>query len=141
MRTARSINKLGTRRRLGCHVFCITNYRGSHSVWLKRHMPQTLTSLVAPLCYPFTAALFLKDTLALRAIKGDLRELVIECRTAFDQRFEQFWEDLRTENSNVLLAVRSQEVLQWHFSDALLQNPYGSGRLPVTPACWHTPSF
>jgi hypothetical protein len=102
------------------HVFWITNYRDTLSIYLKRYMPHRLSSLVASLCYPFAAAaIFLKDALAMPALKRGLRELAIECCTAFDERFDEFWEDLRKENPDVLLAVRNRESLEWHFAHAL----------------------
>jgi hypothetical protein len=101
------------------NVFWITNYHGSLSIWLKRKM--RMWPLVQPLCYPLTAALFLKDTLARLALRALPSGLVVECCTAFDDRFDEFWEDLRRENPDLLLGARTREVLQWHFAYALLQ--------------------
>jgi hypothetical protein len=41
---------------------------------------------------------------------------------SFDDRFEPFWADLRDKKSNLLLAVRNREALEWHFKFALQQN-------------------
>ena len=46
----------------------------------------------------------------------------VEYQKSFDQRFELFWQELRREQPGTLLAVRSQEVLQWHFKYALAKN-------------------
>ena len=103
------------------NVFWITNYHGSLSIWLKRQMPKGIWRLVEPLSYALTPALFLKDMLARTALRRLSSGLAVECCTAFDDRFDNFWEDLRKENADLLLAVRSREVLQWHFAYALLQ--------------------
>jgi hypothetical protein len=42
--------------------------------------------------------------------------------TGFDHRFDIFWEALRDRNPHLLLAVRSRDVLEWHFRYALLKN-------------------
>jgi hypothetical protein len=104
------------------NVFWITNYHGSLSIWLKRKMPKKVGPLVGPLCYPLTAALFLKDALARSALQRIRSGFVVEYCTAFDERFDEFWEDLRREYPDLMLAVRTREVLQWHFAYALLQN-------------------
>jgi hypothetical protein len=104
------------------NVFWITNYRGSFSIWLKRKMPKTMWPLVEPLSYPLAAALFIKSTLDRLALRRFRSGLAVECCSAFDNRFDEFWEDLRRENPDLLLAVRTREVLQWHFAHALLQN-------------------
>jgi hypothetical protein len=41
---------------------------------------------------------------------------------SFDERFDQFWEELKRTYPNRLLATRSREVLQWHFKYALAAN-------------------
>ena len=38
----------------------------------------------------------------------------------FDDRFDTFWEDLKKKNRHSLLAVRTREVLGWHFKHELL---------------------
>ena len=76
--------------------------------------------LSKPLSYPLSAAAFLKDHL----LKKSLRESGVEvqaCRD-FDDRFDSFWEDQKRNNRHLLLAVRTREVLEWHFKHALLDN-------------------
>ena len=46
---------------------------------------------------------------------------VIPC-ARFDDRFDAFWKALQKKKSDLLLAVRTREVLEWHFKFALLQN-------------------
>lgn len=48
--------------------------------------------------------------------------LDLEFQTGFDDRFDEFWEELKNENPDLLLAVRTREVLEWHFAYAILQN-------------------
>jgi hypothetical protein len=40
----------------------------------------------------------------------------------FDDRFDDFWGALKSNYPRLLLAVRSREVLEWHFKYALLKN-------------------
>jgi hypothetical protein len=103
------------------NVFWITNYPGSLSIWLKRKMPKRMRPLTESLSYLSAAALFLKDTPARLRLLKHQNGSAVECCTAFDDRFDEFWEDLRTENPDLLLAVRTREVLQWHFPYALMQ--------------------
>jgi len=50
--------------------------------------------------------------------------------TAFDGRFDQFWAELESQNSRVLLATRDRQTLQWHFKYALEQD-----RIWILTAC------
>ena len=76
--------------------------------------------LSKPLSYPLSAAAFLKDHLT----KTSLRESDVEVKpcTDFDDRFDSFWEDVKRNSRHLLLAVRTREVLEWHFKHALLRN-------------------
>jgi len=76
--------------------------------------------LSKPLSYPLSAAAFLKDHLA----KTSLRESDVQVQVCpdFDDRFDSFWEELKRKNRHLLLAVRTREVLDWHFKPALLGN-------------------
>jgi len=76
--------------------------------------------LSKPLSYPLSAAAFLKDHLT----KTSLRESDVEVKpcTDFDDRFDSFWEDVKRNSRHLLLAVRTREVLEWHFKHALLCN-------------------
>jgi hypothetical protein len=76
--------------------------------------------LSKPLSYPLSAAAFLKDHLA----KTSLRESDVEVQACpdFDDRFDSFWEELKRNNRHLLLAVRTREVLGWHFKHELLGN-------------------
>jgi len=72
------------------------------------------------LSYPLSAAAFLKD----RLTKTSVRESDVQVKTctSFDDRFDSFWEDVKRNNRHLLLAVRTREVLEWHFKHALLRN-------------------
>jgi hypothetical protein len=76
--------------------------------------------LFKPLSYPLSAAAFLKDDL----LKKSLREGDVEVQACsdFDDRFDSFWEDQKRNNRHLLLAVRTREVLEWHFKHALFEN-------------------
>ena len=44
----------------------------------------------------------------------------VECYTAFDERFDLFWEKMKNLHNCKLLCVRSSQHLNWHFKYALL---------------------
>jgi hypothetical protein len=103
-------------------VFWITNYPGALSFWLRRRMPKRMSALIPPLSYPLAAALFLKERLTKPALPALQQEFTVEYCQRFDDRFDKFWEDLRKENPDLLLAVRNRKTLEWHFTYALLQH-------------------
>ena len=76
--------------------------------------------LCNPLSYPLSVVAFLIDRLG----KTALRESDVEVKacSGFDERFDAFWEDLKSNNPRVLLAVRTRETLEWHFKSALLRD-------------------
>jgi hypothetical protein len=76
--------------------------------------------LVKPLSYPLAGAFFLKDQFKRSAVReGDVE---ISCCLHFDDRFDRFWMELKAKNPQLLLAVRTREVLEWHFKYALSDN-------------------
>jgi len=98
-------------------AFWITNYHGFFANWLAmKEVP-----LANPLSYVLGAGLFLKDTLSGRQLR---REHTVDLRqcTCIDSRFEEFWQALRKANSTLLMGVRNQQALEWHFGYALRQN-------------------
>jgi hypothetical protein len=98
-------------------LFWITDYVGFTASFLRRSgrkLPEALS-------YPLSAGLFLRDRLRRSALHGHTQGKVNPC-PAFDDRFDAFWTVLRKQKSNLLLAVRSREALEWHFKFALLQN-------------------
>jgi hypothetical protein len=97
-------------------AFWITNYQG----FVERLLATKAHGLAKPLSYPFSAAAFLKDRLTTKGLRaGDVE---VKFVAAFDDRFDDFWTDLKRINPHVLLAVRTREVLEWHFKYALLDN-------------------
>jgi hypothetical protein len=113
-------------------AFWITNYRGALSSWLKRRMPKSMLAVAQTVSYPLAAALFLKERLARPNLPTGPHGFTVDYCQRFDHRFDEFWEDLRNENPDLLLAVRNRKTLEWHFAYALLQN-----RLWVLTASQH----
>lgn len=97
-------------------AFWITGYRGFARCILQAapiHLPQVLAN-------PLAAVLYARDTLLGRLTNGDLGCEIKLC-SGFDSRFDDFWESLKRENVNRLLAVRTRETLEWHFRCSLNQ--------------------
>ena len=95
--------------------FWITNYRGfSESVLRMKSIP-----LSWALSYPAAAGLFLRDKITGPGMTADRSNSRIEPCGQFDSRFDDFWAELKHQNHNVLLAVRSRETLDWHFQYSL----------------------
>lgn len=94
----------------------ITNYRGFVEGWTRRR------NWAAPklLAYPISVALWGKDRLFHRRFPPQRTK--IECCTAFDERFDRLWQRVRSDNPDRLLAVRSGEMLRWHFQYAKDEN-------------------
>lgn len=97
-------------------AFVITNFRGFAEGALRlRKVPAAkfMSVLVAPF-------LFLLDKLKSGQVpltaQPDLRP-----SDGFDQRFDAFWLELKTNRPNVLLGDRSMVALNWHFGPALVR--------------------
>jgi hypothetical protein len=97
-------------------AFWITGHRGFVESFLTlKNYP-----LAKPLSYPLSAAVFLKDLLARKAWgAGDVE---VKACPAFDERFDDFWAELKTRSPHLLLAVRTREVLEWHYKSLLSSN-------------------
>jgi hypothetical protein len=99
-------------------LFWITSYQGFTESVLRKKRSVTTKAL----SYPLSPFVFLRDRLMRRRFQGkDSGMSVIPC-AGFDDRFDAFWAALRKKKSNLLLAVRTQEVLEWHFKSALAQD-------------------
>ena len=97
-------------------AYWITSYQG----FVKRILGRKTHGLAKPLSYPFSTAAFLKDRLTTKRLRaGDVE---VKSVAGFDDRFDDFWTDLKRMNPRVLLAVRTREVLEWRFKYALLEN-------------------
>ena len=95
-------------------AFWITNYRG----FLQSFLLSKGYSVAKPLCRPLSAALFLKDLFSRKDLRGS--DVEVKTCSGFDERFEDFWGELKSGKSHLLLAVRTREMLEWHYKYALL---------------------
>lgn len=108
-------------------AFWITHRQG----FLASLLSQKNIPCARPLSYPLAAAAYLKDAFSTTAPRaGDFE--VQPCKN-FDDRFDDFWEALKSRNPHLLLAVRSREVLAWHFKYALLSNRLWIGAVADGP--------
>jgi len=97
-------------------VFWITGYRGMIEAWLKmRRVP-----FRKALSYGGATALFLRDKIKQKP-SPRTRAIQFEVCHTFDDRFENFWHELKARDHKLLLAVRSREALQWHFKYAFAE--------------------
>lgn len=96
-------------------AFWITGHRG----FVESFLTLRKYSLATPLSYPLSAAVFLKDRLAGRA--WGARDVEVKACPGFDERFDEFWVELKR-RSPLLLAVRTREVLEWHYKSLLASN-------------------
>jgi hypothetical protein len=79
---------------------------------LQRHWP-----LAGPLSYALSAPVSFIDRLRSATLsEGDVE---VSACSGFDERFDDFWTDVRTIHAHRLLAVRTREMLQWHYRYAL----------------------
>jgi hypothetical protein len=97
-------------------AFWITNYRG----FSRSALTSKSVAFAPAISYPLSAALLCRDKFKFaNRITGS--PIQIELCSGFDNRFDEFWEELRRQNQKVLLGVRTRETLTWHFRDALIQ--------------------
>jgi len=99
-------------------AFWITNYRGFTASVLEKS--GFLGSQV--LSYPVSAGLFFRDELTGRGGRVGSSDIEARFCNSFDERFDVFWTRMRPSASGRLLAVRSRELLSWHFRTALVKN-------------------
>ena len=97
-------------------AFWITSYQE----FVKRILDKRTHGLAKPLSYPLSVAAFLKDQLTSKGLR--LRDVEVKSVVAFDDRFDDFWTDLKRMNPRLLLAVRTREVLEWRFKCALRES-------------------
>jgi hypothetical protein len=110
-------------------AFWITSYRGLLQILYNRYGARRHTAAAAddgaprspnPLNYRLSLLAFFTDRLANEISRT--RDVEVQFCPEFDDRFDIFWEDLRKNNPRRLLAVRTREVLEWHFRYALKKN-------------------
>jgi hypothetical protein len=98
------------------YAFWIPNYQD----FLRRFLTRKNYPLAKPLSYPLSAAVFFRDWITKKPLSsGDVE---VEVCPTFDERFDDFWADLRKCSQHLLLAVRTREVLEWHYKYALSDN-------------------
>jgi len=97
-------------------VYWITDYRGfAASALAMKNLPRIAS-------YPAALAMGIRESLRGNPFRAEGRQSqLIEC-TTFDERFDDFWNDLKRAYPHRLLADRSREVLLWHFKYPLLQD-------------------
>jgi hypothetical protein len=98
--------------------FWITNYKG----FLASVLTRKNLALLKPVIYPLSIGLQVEEVLSRRAIRPGEDGIEIRTCNTFDERFERFWHQLRCSLSNLLLATRSREVLEWHFQNEIAKN-------------------
>ena len=97
-------------------AFWVTNYRAFFAAVAR----PVVRGAAGPLSYALSAAAYLRDRLRATALReGDVE---VQACTAFDDRFDDFWDSLKERFPRLLLAVRTRETLEWHFKYALLKN-------------------
>jgi hypothetical protein len=99
-------------------IFWITNHQGFAESFLSRKGWR----FAKLLSYPLSVGLQLKKTLSDQAIRARRNGVEIVACKFFDDRFDRFWQQLKSERAHILLATRSREVLDWHFGRALADN-------------------
>jgi hypothetical protein len=96
-------------------IFWITHARGfTDSFFAKKGW-----DFAKPLSYPVSLGLSLRDRVSgsgFRQASSDPELVPLE---NFDERFDDFWAELKKKKAGVLLGVRSRETLDWHFRFAL----------------------
>jgi len=107
-------------------AFWLTSYSQTVRRYLAAKTPRLVSALVSSLLY---LPLLVKDMISARPRRFKTGGELDWC-TGFDGRFDQFWAELERQNSQVLLATRDQQTLQWHFKYALEQN-----RIWILTAC------
>ena len=96
-------------------AFWITNYHGfAASVMSMRSI--RFDRAAGFLC---AAAFFLWDTFRTFGRRDVRRMQAIEEQSEFDTRFDGFWEELKRQRHDTLLAVRTRSTLEWHFRESL----------------------
>lgn len=97
-------------------AYWITGHRGfAESVLRLKGAP-----MPALAGYPAGTVLYLKDVVAGKRLPGASSGTRVELAPGFDDRFDAFWEKLKSTNT-VLLGVRTRAVLDWHFGGAPAQ--------------------
>jgi hypothetical protein len=96
-------------------AFWITNYCG----FMRMTLSTKAVPLATGLSYPLGAALAFRDGFRIDRQPFSTFTPEIEVCSTFDTRFDDFWEELKRQRGDVLLAERTRETFLWHFRDKL----------------------
>ncbi len=99
----------------GRSVFSITNRQGFLAAWLA----EKAIPMAKPLSFGLAGALAIKQAFSFRALPRNGAGHSFQLCKNIDSRFDVFWDCLRKTNPHLLRAVRTREVLEWHFKYAL----------------------
>lgn len=99
-------------------LFWITHYPGFVESFLRKKG----IAMAGTLSHPFSAGLYLYDRLQGSYPRSSSIIPTVRRLSAFDERFDVFWESLRNTKRNILLAIRSREALDWHFKIPLARH-------------------
>jgi hypothetical protein len=97
-------------------LFWITNYPGFAGSFLRRKG----VSAAKVLGYPVGSGIQFLDLINRSGLR--MGDVPIQCLAAFDDRFDEFWDALRSKKPHVVLAVRNRKTLSWHFDFNLHRN-------------------
>jgi hypothetical protein len=95
----------------------ITDYPGFAAGWMKRKgWPWAW-----PLNHLLGSAMFFREKVD-RSLAEHPQPMEVTSCSGFDEGFDVFWQELKSQNPDKLLALRDRESLTWHFKRALLGN-------------------
>jgi hypothetical protein len=109
--------------------FWVTGYRG----FARKALQRMRIPFSGILSMPAAACLWLKDALRGNRLAASTHAtasgIVVEAVSEFDARFDEFWHELVSQNTDKLLALRDSKTLTWHYAI-----PQRKGRLWVYTA-------
>jgi hypothetical protein len=107
-------------------LFWIADYPGFTESFLRKKA----RAMARVLSYPLSVGVFLRDQLKGSHVRGHSKSIEVLSLNSFDDRFNAFWEALRKKKHTILLGVRTEQALTWHFGPAVAQKAawiYGIG--------------
>ena len=96
----------------------VTSYAQTVRRYLETKAPALVSALAGPLLH---LPLLVKDNISARPRRFKTGCELRWC-SGFDERFDQFWVELESQNPRVLLATRDRQTLEWHFKYGLEQD-------------------
>ncbi len=110
-------------------AFWVTNHRRSFEAYVATKAPKPVAAIAGSLLSP---VLWAWDAVPRYSAPDRFGGEFRWC-SGFDERFEQFWAEMKADNTAMLTAERSLETLRWHFGSLLEQN-----RIWILTACQGT---